>query len=88
MSDDITRWVCVTMKTNSRSTVSQQLRKAIAASRQSLRAIARETGLDIGVLSRFVRQERGISDETLSVLCKHLGLELRSIRRQTKDDNS
>lgn len=69
----------------SRKTVSGQLRQAISASGETLREIARETGVDIGVLSRFIRRERGINDETLSVLCKYLGLELRPIRRSTKD---
>jgi len=67
-----------------RKTVSRQLIRAISANHQTLRAIARETSIDIGILSRFVRGERGINDETLSVLCKHLGLELRPIRKTTR----
>lgn len=66
-------------------TVSEQLRKAVSDSGESLREIARQSGIDIGVISRFLRRERGINDETLSVLCKYLDLELGPIPRDEEE---
>ena len=62
-----------------RPSVSDQLRKAIQECPLSQNQIARNAGVDPGVLSRFMRGERGITDETFSKLCKFLRLELRPI---------
>jgi len=66
------------------SSVSEQLKDAIVASGVSQAEIARETGIDRGVLSRFNRGERGISDATFSKLCEFFNLELRTIQRRRK----
>jgi plasmid maintenance system antidote protein VapI len=59
-----------------RGDVSEQLRKAILASGESQYAMAKATGVDQAVLSRFIRGERGIGSDTFAILCKHLGLTL------------
>lgn len=68
----------------SQTTVSSQLVAAMLADGRSLRTLAKDTGIDIGVLSRFVRGERGISDETFSSLCLNLGLELRPVKTKER----
>ncbi len=65
-----------------RLTVSEQLRREIVAAENakgSLKAVAEESEVDISQLSRFVRGEREIRDETFSRLCKYLKLELRKL---------
>lgn len=57
--------------------VNEQLRRRIKDSGVSQADIARETGIDPGVISRFARGERGINDETFALLCKYFDLELR-----------
>ena len=59
-------------------TVTEQLRRAIERSGQSFRDIAKETGVNVGVVSRFVRKERGINGDTVDKLCRWLGLELQT----------
>jgi plasmid maintenance system antidote protein VapI len=59
-----------------RSTIIDQLQKAIAASGETEYAIAKASGVDTGVLSRFVRGERSITLATAAKLCSHLGLRL------------
>lgn len=58
-----------------------QLRKAIEKSDETQYAIAKATGVDQSVLSRFLHGERTISLETAARLCKHLALELRQVER-------
>ena len=62
--------------------LSDQLRQAIRDSGQSLCHIAGECGVDDGILSRFMRGERGLTTKTLDRLCAYLGLELRQSRRK------
>lgn len=52
------------------------IRKAIKASGQSCYRIAKETGVATSQLSRFLNGERGLSVESLTVLCDYLGLEI------------
>ncbi|OQB85185.1 MAG: hypothetical protein BWX88_02024 [Planctomycetes bacterium ADurb.Bin126] len=58
-------------------TFSDQLRRAIRASRQSLVRIAAGAGINDGLLSRFMRAERGLTTPTLDKVCGYLKLELR-----------
>lgn len=67
-----------------KETVSDQLVKVIKSSPLSLRAIAREVGSDIGVLSRFVNGETGLNSKTFSRLCTFFDLELRPRKRDPK----
>ena len=58
-------------------TIEDQLRKAIKDSPENQRASALGAGVDVGVVSRFVRGERTISLETAAKLAAYLGLNLR-----------
>jgi len=62
--------------------VSEQLRRAIRDSGESLCRIAAACGVDDGALSRFMRKERGLTLKSVDALCKHLGLELRESKRK------
>ena len=62
--------------------VSDQLRDAIRALGKSLYRIGAETGLDDGLLSRFMRGERTITSRNVDRLCAYLGLELRESKRK------
>ena len=63
-------------------TVSGQLRKAIVDSDQSLRLIAEKCGVNDAQLSRFMRNERGLTTKTVDRLCEYLDLELRSSKQK------
>ena len=65
-----------------RVTVSKQLRQAIAESGQSLCQIAAGCGMNDGMLSRFMRGERGMTTKSLDRLCDYLQLELRPSKRK------
>lgn len=66
--------------TRKRETLSGRLRHFIRERGESLAGIARETGVNHGALSRFLRGERGLSTRSLDRLCAYLGLELRKVR--------
>ena len=57
--------------------VIETIRQAIRECPQSLRQIARDTGLDASQLSLFVRGKRNMNLETASRLCAFVGLELQ-----------
>jgi len=61
--------------------VSEQLRKAIVAGSKSRYQIAKETGLDEGLLSRFVHRKSGLSMESIDLVSECLGLELVERRK-------
>ena len=65
-----------------KTTISQQLRQAIASSGLSLCQVARECGVNDAQLSRFMRDERGLTTATVDRLCEYLGLELRESKRK------
>ena len=56
--------------------LSEQLRTAIAASGVSCYRIAKDTGVDKAVLSRFVNGQAGLSLETVDQVGQYLGLSL------------
>ncbi|MCY2988047.1 MAG: helix-turn-helix domain-containing protein [Planctomycetota bacterium] len=56
--------------------LAQQLQAALAATGQSLYAIAQASGVAAPVLQRFVNGERGITLETAGKLAAYLGLAL------------
>lgn len=64
-----------------RSTIIDQLRKAISESDESQAAIAEATGIAQPHLNRFINGARGISFENAAVLCDYLKLELVSKKR-------
>lgn len=51
-----------------------RLREAIQADGRSLNQLAKDSGLDAGRLSRFLRGERDINFEAASRLCEILGI--------------
>lgn len=53
------------------------LRTALRASGTTLYRVSMETGIGQDVLSRFVREERGLSLETAGRLAVHLGYTLK-----------
>lgn len=53
------------------------LRRALKASDQTLYRVSMETDIGQDVLSRFVREERGLSLETAGRLAVHLGYQLK-----------
>ena len=63
-----------------RATISDQLREIIL-SRGPGHAVARSAGVDPGIISRFLRHERGLTLETLNRLAEALGLRLVEIPR-------
>lgn len=56
---------------------SEKLRRAIIDSGRSRYEISQQTGIAESVLSRFVRGERGLSLQSVDVLVRFLGLEVR-----------
>jgi hypothetical protein len=56
--------------------LARQLQAALAATGQSLYAIAQSSGVPSPVLQRFVNGERGITLETAGKLAAYLGLAL------------
>ena len=69
-----------------RPPLSQQLRAAIEDSGETRYAIAKATGIDQSVLSRFVNGERGLSMNAIDILGGYLGLEIVRKRRPAKKD--
>ncbi len=65
------------MAPKKRTTIVEQLRKAIADSGESEYAIAKGSGVSQSVVNRFVSGERGIGLETAAKLCDYLKLQLR-----------
>jgi len=68
------------MKRKQPSKVIDQLRAAVEASPMTRYRIGKLTGLDKGLLSRFVHGESGLSCESIDTLCELLGLELQPVK--------
>ena len=62
--------------------VSDQLRDAIRGSGESLCRIAGGSGVNDGILSRYMRGLRGLSTKSVDRLCEYLELELRESKRK------
>ena len=56
--------------------VEQQLREAIAGCGLSLNQLSQAAGVDRGMLSRFLREERTLTLAVVAKVCKALGLSL------------
>jgi hypothetical protein len=65
-------------------TVSMQLREAIERSGQSRYEIARQTGVNASVLSRFVASGHGLRSHNVDALCTYLGLTLAKVKKTSK----
>ena len=64
--------------------LTDQLRKAIETCGKSMGQIARESGIDIATISRFIHGKGGLSMDGLDALVDCLGLELRPIGKSRK----
>ena len=64
-------------KRNQSGTLSGQLRAAILESGVSLQQLARDTGVDVGSVSRFVRAERTLTLDSADRLATRLRLVLQ-----------
>lgn len=64
--------------------ISEKIRDAIESSGESQLSIAHATGVNSGILSRFMRGERGINLKTVEVLCEYFGLRLTKTRNRKK----
>jgi uncharacterized protein YerC len=56
--------------------ISDQLRAAVLLCGKSRYRISQETGIDEGVLSRFINTEAGLSMASIDKLCECIGAEL------------
>jgi transcriptional regulator with XRE-family HTH domain len=67
----------------------EQLKQAIRDSGMTLLQLSKESGVDTGRLSRFMRGERNINIGAAEKICGALGLELkpRRTRRRPAEDN-
>jgi len=63
-------------KSKQPATLSGQLKAAILNCGQSRYRIAQETGITEATLSKFIHGHHGLSQETVDVLGKYLGLRL------------
>lgn len=69
---------------NTSPSISEELRQTILDSGESLAQIGIASGVDHGLLSRFMRGERAITTRTLDRLCEHLGLHLEPRKSRQK----
>ena len=70
---------------NERPLASERLKAAIKSSPDSLRRIAAATGVDVSVLSRFVRGKVGIAIRAVDALAVYFDLDLTPAKRTRKD---
>jgi hypothetical protein len=82
MRIDIACFVCYVVSIGRAMNLSEALRDAIGRDGRSLFALSFVSGVDRGVLSRFMRGERDIGLKLASKLADALGLELRPVRRR------
>jgi len=67
-----------------RADIQEQLRRAIEESPVTQYRLAKVSGIDKGILSRFIRGERTITLATAARLAEALDLELRPARQPRK----
>lgn len=68
--------------------IAQQLRKAMKATKLSRYAIARGSGVDYAVVSRFLDELSDIRLSTAGRLAEYLNLELKPARKAKKQRKS
>ena len=66
----------------SRVKLSEQIRRAVAARGESLRALAKATAIDPATLCRFMTGERGLPMKTLDRLADYLDLNITVGRKK------
>lgn len=67
-----------------RPTITDQLKAAITTADESMGQIARESGIDIATISRFIHGKGGLSMEGLDAIGKYLGLRIVVDKPQKK----
>ncbi len=72
------------MRKNTKQTLTDQLRRAVADSGRTLGELARDTGIDKSALSRFVNGERGLSMEGINAIGDYLGLRIVAEKPRAK----
>ena len=65
-------------------TLTTALKSAIQTDGRTLAEIARAGGVDKGILSRFMRDERTLTLGTANRVCAALGVDVRLVRRLVK----
>ena len=70
--------------TPKRPRISDQLRRAIQASDKTMGQIARESGIDIATISRFLRGKGGLSMDGVDAIGESLGLMLTTSPKPRK----
>jgi transcriptional regulator with XRE-family HTH domain len=65
----------------------EQLRQAIRDSGKTLLQLSKESGVDTGRLSRFMRGERNINIVAAEKICEALGLALTRPRKRPPADD-
>jgi hypothetical protein len=64
----------------------EQLRAAVLNCSESRYQISKATGIAEGNLSKFVHGERGLSMESIDLICEYLGLRLVGPKRKSKSN--
>lgn len=67
-----------------RQPLAELIRNAVTADGRSLRQLAAESGVDHGILSRFLRGRRDITIETAQRLCDVLDLHFQARKARTQ----
>ena len=70
--------------TRKTTTCSDQLRAAIQAGPKTMGQIARESGIDIATISRFLHRKGGLSMDGLDRIAQRLGLSLTTEKQTRK----
>ncbi len=69
---------------SSSTSFSDVIRRAIRRDGRSIYRLAIDSGVNQGVLGRFMRNERDMNLRTAEKVCRALGLELRATKRKGK----
>lgn len=67
---------------NRKTTLGEQLRKAIETCGRSRYRVCKDVGISQTLMSRFMGGERGLSLDVVERLCEYLNLELRKSKRK------
>ena len=62
----------------------ERIRKAIRADGRSLYRLAKDAGIDVAPLQRFVKAEQTFRLPTAEKVCRVIGLDLRPIKGQKR----
>jgi len=77
-------YILIMAKKSTKANAVEQLREAVRQSGQTMYAVAKGSGVDYAVLSRFMADQRGLNLDTAARLMDYLGLELRPVKKGGK----